>query len=97
MKKSVLFIIALLLIGSSLGLAAKAKGLPKEILVIEQADRGDLLSITAIDLSNNEIVIITYTRQRGGSAPNYFYSSLTFHEITRTGIKADPGHYFNRK
>ncbi len=61
--------------------------IPDKIFVIEQTQQGNLLVITAIDLSNNELIILQY------ACNNYLKDAFELINIVRTGIKTDPNDY----
>lgn len=55
--------------------------MPKEIIIISQSGTMYQLWITAIDLSNNELIILIYSHSG---------SESEIENVIRTGIKIDP-------
>jgi hypothetical protein len=89
MKNTILSLIVLL-IASSCSItqhtvvAPSNVDLPKEVLVIAQSGTESTVMQTVIDLSNNEMVILSYSR-------------LMLDNVIRTGITVNPDDYRNRK
>lgn len=101
MRKNIIFILALLMLTTTMAFAANNGGpnkeLPKDILVIEQTLELGVITINAIDLSNNELILIIYRYDLKPGRTRVDYTPLVLLEVKRTGMKADPGHYFNRQ
>lgn len=89
MKKTVLMCVVclILILTTTTGVLAKTEDqIPARVKVISQSCMADGLCLTVIDLDQNEVVILFYSRLSSG----IFQGNLKMSNVIRTGMFVDP-------